>query len=120
MNAIAPSTESGSLSSGGNSECKTSSISQSAISSASLEIWLRLLPGKTLADWDGWARTGLKGPPPAVLLGGIVGLAPGRHAYFTTRIEPGRHVLICYVPDSRDGKSHKSHGMVREIEVGGV
>jgi hypothetical protein len=81
---------------------------------------LRLLPGKTLADWDGWVRAGLKGRPPAVLIGGIVGLAPGRHAYFTAQIEPGRHVLICYVADSRDGRSHKAHGMVREFEVGEV
>jgi hypothetical protein len=79
---------------------------------------MRLLPGRTMADWDRWVRTGMKGPAPAVLIGGIVGLAPGRHAYFTTRIEPGRHVLICYVPDARDGQSHKAHGMVREIEVG--
>ena len=81
---------------------------------------LRLLPGKTLGDWDRWVRSGMKGQPPAVLIGGIVGLAPGRHAYFTARIEPGKHLLICYVPDARDGKSHKAHGMVREIEVGGV
>jgi hypothetical protein len=78
---------------------------------------LRLLPGKTLSDWDSWVRTGMKGDAPAVLIGGIGGLAPGRHAYFITRIEPGRHVLICYVPDARDGKSHKSHGMVREIDI---
>jgi hypothetical protein len=81
---------------------------------------LRLLPGKTLPDWDRWVRAGMKGEAPAVLIGGIVGLGPGRHAYFTTRIEPGRHVLICYVPDARDGKSHKSHGMVREIEVADI
>jgi hypothetical protein len=81
---------------------------------------LRLLPGKTLADWDRWVGSGMKGTAPAVLVGGIAGLAPGRHAYFTTQIEPGRHVLICYVPDARDGKSHKAHGMVREIDVGGV
>jgi hypothetical protein len=81
---------------------------------------LRLLPGKTLADWDGWVRAGLKGRPPAVLIGGIAGLAPGRHAYFTAAIETGRHVLICYVPDGRDGRSHKSHGMVREFQVGGI
>ena len=78
---------------------------------------LRLLPGKTLPDWDRWVRGGMKGEAPAVLIGGIVGLAPGRHAYFTTRIEPGRHVLLCYAPDARDGKSHKAHGMVREIEI---
>jgi hypothetical protein len=81
---------------------------------------LRLLPGKTLADWDAWVRGGMKGEAPAVLIGGIAGLAPGRAAYFTTRIEPGRHVLICYAPDARDGKSHKSHGMVREIDVGDI
>ena len=78
---------------------------------------LRLLPGKTLPDWDRWVRGGMKGEAPAVLIGGIVGLAPGRHAYFITRIEPGRHVLLCYAPDARDGKSHKAHGMVREIEI---
>jgi hypothetical protein len=38
--------------------------------------------------------------------------------YFTARIDAGRHVRICYVPDARDGRSHKAHGMVREIEVG--
>jgi uncharacterized cupredoxin-like copper-binding protein len=81
---------------------------------------LRLLPGRSLPDWDRWVRQGMKGPAPAVLIGGIAGLAPGRHAYFTAQIEPGKHVLICYVPDARDGKSHKAHGMVREIEVGGV
>jgi hypothetical protein len=78
---------------------------------------LRLRPGRTLRDWDGWVRAGMKGEAPAVLIGGIAGLAPGRDAYFTTRIEPGRYVLICYAPDARDGKSHKSHGMVREIDI---
>jgi hypothetical protein len=35
----------------------------------------------------------------------------------STPITAGNYALICFVPDSADGKPHALHGMVKEFTV---
>ena len=77
----------------------------------------RYLPGKTMKDFQAWAQRGMKGPPPAMPMGGIVGLTRGQHASFTVTLAAGKYVLGCFVPDEKDGKPHLAHGMVKELTI---
>jgi hypothetical protein len=79
---------------------------------------LKLAPGKKAADFGHWAETGMKGPPPAEPIGGVVFLDKGGRATFTADLEPGNYGLICFLPDAKDGKPHLAHGMIKEIKVG--
>ena len=77
---------------------------------------VRLAPGKTAQDLMGWMQE-MQGPPPGSAIGGVAGLDPGRHASFTADLTPGEYVLICFIPDSKDGKPHLAHGMMKTITV---
>lgn len=77
---------------------------------------IRLNAGKTMQDVMAWART-LQGPPPAVLLGGISPMSPGRQAEMTIDFTPGHYAFICFLPDAKDGQAHAAHGMVQEFDV---
>ncbi|HEY8256357.1 MAG TPA: hypothetical protein VIG08_01755 [Gemmatimonadales bacterium] len=77
---------------------------------------MRLLPGKTLDDLSEWVKD-LKGPMPAEPNGGTTEIAPGAANLLTTTFVPGDYVLVCFVMDRFDGRSHLSHGMVRQIRV---
>lgn len=77
----------------------------------------RLLPGKTLADWQGWVIGGMRGAPPAEPAGGLVGPDVGKVAWLTITLKPGNYLLNCYVPDAKDGKPHFTHGMIQQITI---
>lgn len=79
---------------------------------------LKLAPGKTVADFAAWDAGGMKGPPPAEPVGGVVALDKGARATFTVDLSPGDYGLICFVPDTKDGKPHLAHGMMKMIKVG--
>lgn len=82
-------------------------------------VLLRLAPGKTVQDFGAWATTGgMKGPPPALPLGGVAVIDQGDSGVFTADLTPGDYGLICFVPDAKDGKPHLMHGMMRQITVG--
>lgn len=81
-------------------------------------VLLKLAPGKKVEDFAKWAETGLKGPPPAEPIGGVTFLDKGARGYFTADLTPGEYGLICFVPDSKDGKPHLAHGMMKTIKVG--
>jgi uncharacterized cupredoxin-like copper-binding protein len=82
-------------------------------------VLLRLAPGKTVKDFGVWATTGgMKGPPPALPLGGVAVIDHGGSGVFTADLTPGDYGMICFVPDSKDGKPHLMHGMVKQITVG--
>ena len=82
-------------------------------------VLLRLAPGKTVKDFGVWATTGgMKGPPPALPLGGVAVLDHGDSGVFTADLTPGDYGMICFVPDAKDGKPHLMHGMMRQITVG--
>lgn len=77
----------------------------------------RLLPGKTLADWQKWVAGGQRGTPPAEAVGGFAGPDKGKVGWVTLTFRPGNYLLSCYVPDAKDGKPHVAHGMVQQITV---
>ena len=81
-------------------------------------VLLKLAPGKKVEDFAAWAEKGLKGPPPAEALGGVTFLDKGARGYFTADLSAGEYGLICFVPDSKDGKPHLAHGMMKTIKVG--
>jgi hypothetical protein len=81
-------------------------------------VLLKLAPGKTVQDFGKWATTGgMKGPPPAMPLGGVGIIDPGGQGVFTTDLAPGDYGLMCFVPDAKDGKLHLVHGMMKQIKV---
>jgi hypothetical protein len=77
----------------------------------------QVAPGKTMADVQAWMQAGMRGEPPAKPAGGVTGPDVGGHEYYTATLAPGKYVLICGVPDRRDGKPHAMHGMIKEITV---
>ena len=79
-------------------------------------VMVKLAPGKTVQDFASWAET-MKGPPPAMPVGGIGALENGMRASFTTDLTAGDYGLICFIPDSKDGKMHLVHGMMKSIKV---
>ncbi|MEA2723383.1 MAG: hypothetical protein QOH59_1154 [Gemmatimonadales bacterium] len=80
-------------------------------------VLLKLAPGKTTEDFGKWAESGMKGPPPAEPLGGVVALDRGARGTFEVDLTPGDYGLICFVPDAKDGKPHLAHGMMKNLKV---
>jgi uncharacterized cupredoxin-like copper-binding protein len=81
-------------------------------------VLLQLGTGKKVADFARWATTGgMKGPPPAMPVGGVTVIEPGASGTFTANLAPGNYGLICFVPDAKDGKPHLAHGMMKDITV---
>jgi len=78
----------------------------------------RLLSGKTAAQALTWLNAGQHGPAPVTAIGGASGLSKGRHQTITVNFDPGRYVLLCFIPDKNDGKPHTAHGMLKEFTVG--
>jgi len=82
---------------------------------------IRLAPGKTMKDFGEFMAKAyadkVDGPPPGDGLGGITAMTPGGTEYFTANMTPGNYVMICFVPDMKDGKPHADHGMVKEFTV---
>jgi uncharacterized cupredoxin-like copper-binding protein len=76
----------------------------------------RLLPGKTPADLAAWAEN-MSGPPPANFIGGISPIAPGKENELALTLTPGHYVMLCFLPDVKDGKPHTVHGMVRAFTI---
>lgn len=82
------------------------------------EMVLALIPpGKTTADLLAWNPETATEPPPARYLGGTVALAPSGESLVEADLAPGNYVLICYIPDAKDGKPHVAHGMVLPFTV---
>jgi hypothetical protein len=79
-------------------------------------ILARLAPGKTVADVLSWLKH-REGPPPGETYGGTVALQAGQVNFVTAEFPRGEYVLLCFVPDSGDGRPHLAHGMVRQISV---
>ena len=78
---------------------------------------IQLAPGKSLSDLMTWLSK-MEGPPPGKALGGVAGIAPGLTQYFTADFSSGsKYVLICFIPDAKDGKPHFAHGMAQQITV---
>ncbi len=80
-------------------------------------VLVRLAPGKTATDFANWnPETATEGPPGS-FVGGTVALSPGGEALVETTLEAGAYVLVCYIPDSKDGLPHIAHGMLMPVTV---
>jgi hypothetical protein len=85
-------------------------------------LWIvKLAEGKTAADFtkamQAWGSA-LKMPSWAVDVGGPNSAGAGETAEGTMTLEPGKYMLVCWVP-SPDGMLHVMKGMVRELNVTG-
>jgi len=79
---------------------------------------VRLAPGKSVHDVLAWVEKPA-GPPPGLPLGGVSPLARGGVASFEVDLAPGHYYgMICFLPDTKDGKPHHEHGMIQEFGVG--
>ena len=83
---------------------------------------LRFAPGKTMKDLGEFMAAAMgpnppAGPPPVDLIGGVSAGQPKQVSYFTANLTPGKYVMLCFIGDTKDGKPHMEHGMVREFEV---
>ena len=79
--------------------------------------FFQLMPGKTVADLTKYVETGMKGPPPAVPIGGVAGVAAGKPSFYTVDLKPGDYAIVCFLEDAKDGKPHFVHGMVQQIKI---
>ncbi len=77
---------------------------------------VKLAPGKTAKDLIAWLSAP-QGPPPGDPLGGASLESPGQSTYFSADLTPGNYLLICFVPDAKDGKPHFMHGMMQTITL---
>jgi hypothetical protein len=77
----------------------------------------KLAPGKTMKDFQAWLPVSDKTPPPAIPFGGVVGQVKGGHAFFTATLDAGDYVLVCFLPDAKDGKPHFVHGMLQSVKI---
>ena len=77
---------------------------------------MRLNEGATMEQFMAGMAPGAATPPPATMVGGPGALSPGLEDYWTLTLEPGKYVLLCFVPDS-DGVPHFAKGMVQEWTI---
>jgi uncharacterized cupredoxin-like copper-binding protein len=74
-------------------------------------------PGAGTKEFLEWAQNPNNRPAPGVAYGGVTEISPGITVVIDEKFEPGKYLLICFVPDAKDGKPHFVHGMQKEIVV---
>lgn len=77
---------------------------------------IRLDRGKSASDVLAWLEK-MEGPPPGQPIGGVAGLAKGKPVSVGLVFTPADYLVICFVPDMKDGKPHFMHGMVQQFTV---
>jgi uncharacterized cupredoxin-like copper-binding protein len=77
---------------------------------------VKLDSGKEPMDFAMWGEK-MVGQPPGTLHGGVSGIMPGDTAFVEVDLAPGEYGLLCFVPDSKDGKGHYHHGMAKKVTV---
>ena len=80
-------------------------------------LFVKLAPGTTAQGLADWVEGGMKGPPPAMPLGGVSPIGKGRSNTITLDLTPGTYGMVCFLPDAKDGKPHSVHGMTAQFEV---
>jgi hypothetical protein len=78
--------------------------------------FVKLAPGKTADDLLSWLANE-QGPSPGEPIGGASLESTGKTTYFSADLTAGNYLLICFVPDTKDGKPHFMHGMMQTIAV---
>ena len=64
-------------------------------------------------------QSGLPNPEEFVNAAYVAPLSLGTTAWLATNLQPGHHVLICFVPDLESGAPHVVLGMVEVFEITG-
>jgi hypothetical protein len=77
---------------------------------------VQLAPGVHTDQFMKWMEK-MEGEPLGKAVGGIAGMEAGMTQSFSVNLQPGNYLLICFLPDSKDGKPHLAHGMLQEIAV---
>lgn len=77
---------------------------------------IKLAPGKTSKDLMAWMQK-RNGPPPGSAIGGVAGAVPGSSLFFSADVTPGDYVLVCFLPDAKDGKPHFMKGMMQDVKI---
>jgi hypothetical protein len=77
---------------------------------------IRLTNGKTADDLMKWMDK-MDGPPPGSAMGGVAATSNGVDVSFSADFTPGDYVVICFLPDSKDGKPHFMKGMMQTVKV---
>ena len=82
-------------------------------------ILFRLAEGATLEDFVSFMGSEEPaGPPPFVPAGGAPPISDGVETVYTMTFEPGRYVMICFIPSgANSGMPHFMLGMVQELVV---
>ncbi|MEO7040798.1 MAG: hypothetical protein ABI035_00905 [Gemmatimonadaceae bacterium] len=78
---------------------------------------LRVLPGKTDAEVEQWLLKPDMRDPAVEAVGGVVGVARWGHTEFAADLKPGNYLILCMIPDAKDGKPHFMHGMTTKVSV---
>ena len=79
-------------------------------------VFLKLEPGKTVQQAVAWLEKP-EGPPPGSLINGASPMTAGVVNTTTVDLSAGEYGLVCFVSDSKDGKPHIMHGMIKQITV---
>jgi hypothetical protein len=79
-------------------------------------ILFRLLPGKSLADFQAFMEDE-SGPPPFEEAGGLPPIAGGTSGWITLELTPGDYVAICFIPEPASGQPHFALGMIKSFTV---
>ena len=74
-------------------------------------------PGAGTKSFLAWAYDPKGQHAPGTAVGGVTEIAPGATVTFEGDFTPGTYMLICFSPDTKDGKPHFAHGMQKEIVV---
>lgn len=77
---------------------------------------MRLDEGATMEQVMAAFAPGATAPPPATSVGGPGALSPGLYDYWTVTLEPGRYMVVCFVP-APDGQPHAMKGMMTEWTI---
>jgi hypothetical protein len=79
----------------------------------------KLAKGKTQADLLKWMGGKMDSPPPLdAVMAGVAATSTAQDVRFTADFTPGNYLMMCFLPDPKDGKPHFSKGMVQAFTIG--
>ena len=75
------------------------------------------LGSMTLAQFKAAGDDMSKLKPGTEFVGGPNEAVPGASTTATLKLDPGNYAVVCFIPSSKDGKSHESKGMIKPVTV---
>jgi len=71
----------------------------------------------TLAQFKAAGDDAAKIPQGTQFVGGPNEAVPGASTTATLKLDPGKYAVVCFIPSSKDGRSHESKGMIKAVTV---